>query len=208
MKTDSLFDLHHRMIRVPRAELVASALARMIGRARRLLDIGSHDARVASRVGELVEAVEVRGVDVKVDPHAAIPVEAYDGRTLPFESDRFDAVVLSDVLHHCEDPARVLAEALRVAPVVGIKDHFCFGPLSRAMLLGMDLVGNFQPGIDVRGTYLTPAEWHRLWGSCGARLAAIDWPLDIHPPAIRWLTRSELQFAARIERAPNVEETP
>lgn len=196
-----LLDLHHRYIRLSRVDRVAAGLARMVRRAPRLLDVGSHDARVVRRVAELIGASEVQGVDIQVDPSAGLTVLPYDGKTLPFDRDRFDAVTISDVLHHASDPGRVLEEALRVAPVVAVKDHFCFGPGSRALLLGMDLVGNAQAGIAVSGHYLSPREWHELIRQRGGRVTDLEWPLDVHPLPVRWVTRSELQFVARIERA-------
>jgi hypothetical protein len=94
-----------------------------------------------------------------------------------------------------------LREALRVASrIVAVKDHFCFGPFSEKLLLWMDVVGNAGPGVHVEGKYLDPAEWVALVREAGGRITGLDWPLKIHDLPFRLVTRSELQFAARIER--------
>lgn len=197
-----LFAAHHALVHVPRVRRVARALGDQIGRADSLLDIGCGDGTVAQAIGAIVGATRVAGVDVMVRPEVAIEVTRYDGVVLPFPDRSFDAVVISDVLHHCEDPSAVLREALRVAKVaVAIKDHFRFGPVSEAILLFMDRVGNAAPGVLVRGTYFSPSEWVEMITSCGGRFAKIAWPLQIHDYPFRFVTRDELQFAARIEHA-------
>jgi SAM-dependent methyltransferase len=198
----ALIAYHHRAVHVPRAKRVAGALAALIGPAGSLLDIGCGDGTVAKGIAAEIGARVVAGVDVLIRPEVAIDVRPYDGVHLPFPDGAFEAVVLADVLHHCAEPITVLREALRVASrVVAVKDHFCFGPLSDKLLLWMDVIGNAGPGVHVRGTYLSPAEWIALVRDAGGHLTGLDWPLRIHDFPFRLITRSELQFAARIERS-------
>ena len=198
----ALFAFHHRAIHVPRVERVTRALATQIGRAASLLDIGCGDGTVAQGIGAAVGASRIAGVDVLVRPETAIPVTAYDGEHLPFPDGAFEAVVISDVLHHCEHPAGVLREALRVASrVVAIKDHFRFDRVSGAILLAMDQVGNAAPGVLVRGTYFTAGEWSALVHDAGGRFTGLEWPLRIHDLPWRLVTQDRLQFAAKIEHA-------
>jgi SAM-dependent methyltransferase len=193
---------HHHRVRLPRTERVAGALAARIGRARSLLDVGCGDGTVAQSIAEKVGAERVAGVDVKVQPGAPLEVTEYDGLHLPFPDRSFEAVVLSDMLHHCHDPAAVLREALRVAGrVVAVKDHFRFGPVSEKILLWMDLVGNASHGIHVRGTYFGPGEWADLVARAGGRFTGLEWPLQIHDLPFRLVTQDRLQFAAGIARS-------
>jgi SAM-dependent methyltransferase len=197
----ALFAAHHHRVHVPRVLRVARALAAQIGEASSLLDIGCGDGTVAKDIAARVGAGRVAGVDIKVRPSVAIEVTAYDGTHLPFPDASFEAVVISDVLHHCKDPRAVLAEALRVASrVVAIKDHFRFGPVSEKILLLMDVVGNAGPAVHVQGTYFGPREWVDLVAGAGGRFTGLDWPLQIHDFPFRLITQDRLQFAARVER--------
>lgn len=200
----ALFELHHASVRLPRVSRVASALADLAGPSSlagaRFLDVGAGDGRVGAELARLTSA-EVEGVDVHVQPGAAIPVRRYDGRRLPFADGAFDFVVLADVLHHADDPRLTLGEALRVARrAVLVKDHYRFGPLSNGMLLLLDVAGNASQGILVRGRYFTRRELEALVDELGARVEAETWPLHVHGFPLRLVTRSELQFAARIVR--------
>ncbi|MDI1435339.1 MULTISPECIES: methyltransferase domain-containing protein [Polyangium] len=196
----ALFALHRRAVTLPRAERITDALAALAGPAQSLLDVGAGDGAIAAAIGERVGANRVAGVDVLVRPRTVIEVVPYDGRRLPFPDGAFEIVTISDVLHHCEAPAEVLAECLRVAArAVIVKDHFRFGPVSQALLLAMDVVGNAEAGVLVRGTYFSPAAWIDMVQAARGRITELRWPLRIHDAPMRFVTRDELQFAARIE---------
>jgi ubiquinone/menaquinone biosynthesis C-methylase UbiE len=196
----ALFSLHRRAVTLPRARRITDALAELAGSSRSLLDVGAGDGAIAAAVGERVGATRIAGVDVLVRPHTVIEVVPYDGRRLPFPDGAFEIVTISDVLHHCEAPSEVLAECLRVASrAVLVKDHFRFGAVSRALLLAMDVVGNAEAGVLVRGTYFSPAEWIEMVRRAEGRITSLRWPLRIHDAPMRFVTRDELQFAARIE---------
>jgi SAM-dependent methyltransferase len=196
----ALVEAHHHRVHVPRVERVSRALADQIGTASSLLDIGCGDGTVARGIGARVGATRIAGVDIKVRPYVAIEVAHYDGTHLPFPDDAFEAVILSDVLHHCRDPEAVLADALRVASrVVAIKDHFRFGELSNKILWLMDVAGNAGPAVEVRGTYFSPSEWIELVAKAGGRVTNLTWPLRVHDLPFRLITQDRLQFAARVE---------
>lgn len=201
----ALLDIHHRRVRLPRAERVASALAAQIGRAGSVLDVGCDDGRVLAEVARRVGARRVVGVDVQENPRArarGVEVVVHDGETLPFPDRSFEAVLLADVLHHCASPEAVLREALRVsARVVAVKDHFAFGPVSHALLEVMDRVGNAAHQVTVRGVYFSPGGFSSLVERAGGRVRGLWWPLRIHDLPFRLVTQDRLQFAARIERA-------
>jgi SAM-dependent methyltransferase len=193
---------HHHTVRLPRTERIARAVAAQIGQARSLLDVGCGEGSVAVAIAERVGARRVAGVDIKIQPGVPIEAVAYDGLHLPFPDGTFEAVVISDVLHHCQDPVAVLREALRVASrIVAIKDHFNFGPVSEKLLLWMDQIGNASHEIHVRGTYFGPRAWAEMVEAAGGRFTGLEWPLQIHDYPFRLVTQDRLQFAAGIERA-------
>lgn len=199
--TRTVLDLHHVGVRLPRVRRIASALADLSGPAESILDVGAGDGRVGRALADALGA-DVSGVDVHVQPASAVPVVTYDGRSLPFPDGAFEVCVLADVLHHADDPTALLRESLRVARrAVLVKDHLQFGPISSAMLWALDVVGNASQGILVRGRYFTRGSWQSAVVSAGGRVEAEIWPLHVHAFPLRLVTRSELQFAARVVRA-------
>jgi SAM-dependent methyltransferase len=86
--------------------------ARRLPRGARVLDVGAGDAPYR----ELFEHVEYVTSDWEHSPHeeaAATDVIA-SADALPFDDASFDAVLLLQVLEHVREPARVVAELLRV----------------------------------------------------------------------------------------------
>ena len=170
----ALFAYHRKNIHQPRVERVAEALASLLGQTESLLDVGAGDGQIALRVAQAVGAKRVAGVDVAPRAESAIVTQAYDGTTLPFEDDAFEAVLIADVLHHAADPTRVLSEALRVAKrVVAVKDHVKTGPIANKLLLWMDQVGNAEAQVLVRGTYFSPPEFVALASAAGGSITKL-----------------------------------
>jgi SAM-dependent methyltransferase len=197
----AVFRWHYAKVSTPRAERLATALADIAPPSRSMLDIGSSDGLLARETADRLGVTDVRGVDIKIQPHPGIPVEAYDGRTLPFEDGRFDLVTICDVLHHAEDPLAVVREALRVLTPDGalvIKDHFRWGRWSNGVLLAMDIVGNYKAGVIVTGNYLSAPDWIDLIAEAGGTIDRLVWPLEIHDLPWRIITRSEYQFVMRV----------
>jgi ubiquinone/menaquinone biosynthesis C-methylase UbiE len=91
----------------------------------------------------------VAGVDVRdlrllnVD----VPLRVYDGHTLPFTTNQFDVSLLFYVLHHCQDPHRLLHEAVRV---------------TRQKII---IIEEFdRPGADTTSLDMTERQSHRALG--------------------------------------------
>ena len=93
-----------------------------------------------------------------------IQVQQYDGEHIPYEDSSIDTVIIIDVLHHTDNPGKLLSESARVAKrQVIIKDHTKTGLLSVIKLRMMDYVGNRHYGVRLPYNYLTKDEWSRLF---------------------------------------------
>jgi SAM-dependent methyltransferase len=192
-------DIHHRTSRLPQGERVTRSLARHLGSIDSLLDIGCGDGANTKRLAEAAGASRVIGVDVHVRAQTFIEVKPYNGRDIHFPDRSFDAVSLVDVLHHCDDPQRVLDEAVRIASkMVVLKDHLAFGAFTRKMLYWMDVVGNAKDRIPSPGTYFELRDWVRMVDHSGARIGSMDWPLKTHDLPWSLVGWPVLQFTAKL----------
>jgi SAM-dependent methyltransferase len=143
-----------------RYAFLAEELTPYLTGAQSILDVGSSNGRLITQLTAGLAGARVVGVDVHVQPDSIIPIEHYDGITLPFPSGSFDSVVLIDVLHHADDPPRLLLEAARVAKHhVLIKDHFFRNRLDWQILKWADYGGNAPHGIRLPCNYLNLAAW-------------------------------------------------
>jgi SAM-dependent methyltransferase len=177
--------LHGRLIFGRRVDRLAETLAARLPADASVLDVGCGDGSIARAVVDRRPDVSITGVDVLVRDDTSIPVRAYDGSTLPFEDRSFDAVSLVDVLHHTDDPQRVLREAARVSRgVVLIKDHLADGALAEPTLRLMDWIGNARHGVRLPYNYLTADDWNRHFEDAGLAVRSWDSRLDLYPPPL------------------------
>jgi SAM-dependent methyltransferase len=166
----------------------------------RILDVGAGDGTVAVLIRERKPALEVEGVDVLVRAATPIPVREFDGLTIPFTDASFDGALLIDVLHHAEDPERLLREAARVASVVVVKDHLADGVLAHPTLRFMDRIGNARHGVDLRYEYWGRQQWIDVARRAGLRESALTLDVPLYPPPLSWVFGRGLHFVARFQR--------
>ena len=192
--------LHHYLAFRRRVQVLASVLSDVIPRDGTLLDVGCGDGTVASLIGTQRPDLSVSGLDVVARPASAIPVELFDGRTIPRADHAVDTVMLVDVLHHADDPEGLLREARRVARrAVVIKDHTREGVLAGPTLRFMDWVGNAPHGVARRYQYWSLAEWRAVFGRLGCRPSLWRDRLDLYPPPASWIFERRLHFLARLD---------
>jgi len=152
--------VHGGVVHPRRGRVLAEHAARLVPTNACVLDVGTGDGRIAAAVAERRPDLRIHGMDVALRERAAIPVTAFDGRTLPVDSRSVDVVMFIDVLHHADDPLALLREGARVArSCLVIKDHLCEGRLDRARLTFMDDVGNTRHGVALPHNYWSSREW-------------------------------------------------
>ena len=129
----------------------------------RVLDVGCGYGALGRAIMDsplCPKRVDVRGLERVKRGGEAIPVDAYDGVTIPHADRSFDAVLLADVLHHEADPHRLIDECVRVSRrLLIVKDHQVKGPLARQRISLMDWAANAPYGVPCLYRYNTPAEW-------------------------------------------------
>lgn len=162
-----------------------------------ILDVGCGNGEIAFSVA--AAGRRVVGAETRSRAYCRIPYFVFDGFELPCEADAVDWVVFVDVLHHAEDPAGVLRDAVRVARQgLIIKDHYGDTPWSRKILSLMDWVGNRHLSVDLQANYLSRLEWQALWRANGLVEDSIDENLGLYPALARPLFENRLHFLARL----------
>jgi len=133
-----------------------------------------------------------------------IPVDAFDGATIPHRDNTFDVVMFVDVLHHTTDPMVLLAEATRCARCyIVIKDHTENGLLARATLRFMDDTGNARHGVTLPYNYWPRRRWQEAFAHLRLEVEAYNGHLGLYPPPATWLFDRSLHFVARL-RTPDI----
>src|ERR1700741_1218741 len=130
---------HRAFVFERRTRVLAEMLAAQIPERASVLDIGCGDGTIDSLIAQLRPDISIQGVEFLVRPECRIECRAFDGTSLPFPDDSFDVCVFVDVLHHTQDPAILLREAVRVSrSFVLLKDHLNENILDDVTLRFMD----------------------------------------------------------------------
>jgi SAM-dependent methyltransferase len=195
--------LHSALVVNRRCQRLANALRQLIPGDDAItgLDIGCGTGDIARAIELMRPQTKFEGVDVVVRPDARVAVTKYDGIRLPFADKSFDFGILVDVLHHTEDPAFVLKEAVRVCRgFILIKDHYCENESDRAILRFMDWVGNKAHGIALPYNYQSRADWQEIFSKCGLEQQQTIEKLELYPFPFSLLFERQLHFATRLVR--------
>jgi len=192
--------VHEKLVFTRRIRQLAAAIVERLPQGARVLDVGCGSGDLAALVMQLRPDVRIEGIDVLVRPHTAIPVHVYDGAHIPFADDSFDAAMVIDVLHHTDDPAAVLAEIGRVAPLVLVKDHLRDGLAANLTLRFMDWVGNAAHGVRLPYNCLSHGEWRAMWKRLGLSPTGFTTRLRLYPRPASWLFDRRLHFVTALAR--------
>jgi SAM-dependent methyltransferase len=176
-------------------------LAPLVPRGARVLDVGGGDGLLGHSIARERPDVEWRGLDVLLRGRTHIPMDLFDGRTIPHGDASFDAVVLVDVVHHAEDPLALLREAVRVTrSALIIKDHTRDGFLAGPTLRFMDWIGNARHGVALPYNYWPRRRWLEVFEALGLEVETWTADLRLYPNPAGAVFGRSLHFLARLVR--------
>lgn len=194
-----LNSVHDRAVFRRRVRVLSEAIAAELGREGSVLDLGCGDGSIAMAVMERKPGLTFRGIDVLIRPQTQIPVELFDGHSIPAADRSVDWVTIIDVLHHTDDPGRLVAEAARVARKgVVIKDHLREGFAAQATLRLMDWVGNKGHDVRLSYNYLSRSEWAAIFAQAGVTPQSWRERLSLYPFPASLLFDRNLHFVATL----------
>ena len=192
--------LHDRGILRRRVTALASAIAPLLPKSARVLDVGCGDGLLAQALLDMRPDLRIEGVDVLVRAGTPIPVREFDGTRLPFADGEYGVAMAIDVFHHAADAEALMAEMKRVARgSLVIKDHLLHGLPSELTLRAMDWVGNARHGVRLPFSYWSEAEWRGVWDRCGIRPVTIVRHLNLYPFPLSLVFERDLHFIATLE---------
>jgi SAM-dependent methyltransferase len=184
-----------------RVSVLAGHVATLVdSESRSVLDVGCGDGTLARMLMRLRPELVCDGLELRARPSTAIPVKEFDGLSIPDADRSHDVVLLVDVLHHAEDPVRLLREAARVARrAIVLKDHLADPWLGAVRLRAMDWVGNVGHGVPLRNVYWRRDEWCEAFASIGLREEERRESLGLYPAPVSWIFERGLHFMSRLE---------
>ena len=192
--------VHQAQVHGRRVAVLADHLTALLPKGASVLDVGSGDGLLAHRVLASRRDLKWTAVDTLARPHAHVPVEIFDGQSLPFADRMFDVVLFVDVLHHTDDPLALLREAVRVTRgSLLIKDHLREGMLAGPTLRFMDWVGNAGWGVRLPYNYWNAAQWDRACEELHLRPVHVERELGLYPWWADWCFGRSLHFISKYD---------
>ena len=192
--------VHERVVFDRRVRVLAECMAPLIPPGARVLDVGCGDGTIDALIGAKRPDVRIEGIDVLVRPRTKIVVTAFDGRTIPFPDNSFDAAMFIDVLHHTGDPLVLLREAMRVAGTIVLKDHCRDGLLAGPTLRFMDYVGNAHHGVALPYNYWRRRQWDAVFRTLGLKVGSWSDRLGLYVWPASLLFDRDLHFVCSLSR--------
>lgn len=190
--------IHGAYVHTRRVRVLADYLARRLPNQGQVLDIGCGDGLLAASILNVRGGLSITGIDVLVREDAKIPVTAYDGSVIPFADKTFDAALLVDVLHHTDDPSVLLAESIRVAKTVILKDHLADGFMAISTLRFMDRVGNARFGVALPYNYWRSRQWTEAFERLGVSVEEWDNKVPLYQAPASLIFGRGLHFVTRL----------
>jgi SAM-dependent methyltransferase len=187
-----------------RARVLARHIAPLLPSTASVLDVGCGDGLLGRTIRNERPDLVLTGMDIAVHPLARIPVQEFDGLTLPVGDGAVDVIMMVDVLHQARDPMRLLTEAARVARrAIIVKDLVQAGWLDRQTLRIASWASS-DGRAALPANHWSAREWTLALQRIGAAIESWQTGLGLYPWPASALIERNLHFVARIGAGPSL----
>lgn len=134
-QTAQKYDALHNV--EPEHDLAIDLGWRLLGKVDSALDVGAGTGRALLRISQIDPSVSLHGIEPSREmiklAEERLPkafLRQGTGESLPYSDGQFDVAVATGIMHHVDDPAKVISEMFRVArKAILISDHnnYAFG---------------------------------------------------------------------------------
>ena len=151
----------------------------------RVLDVGCGAGKLGQQLMSKRPGLLVEGLEKFPRGNEPIRVYAYDGDRFPFDDGAYDVAIVADVLHHDDNPLKVLGECRRVAKrYVVVKDHLVSGAFSYMRISLLDWAANMPYGVRCLYKYWTLDEWKAMFEEAGLSIILVRTSMRLYHPVL------------------------
>lgn len=150
-----------------------------IGEKEKIIDIGAGGGWISDEIQKRKNTKNLL-LDVIGLNQTELPLILYDGKNIPFDQNSFDGALLICVLHHCQDPLKVLQETGRtVKKRIIIIEDIASTPLGKVALKIKDsflniafslLTCSLKEVINLPFNFKTIPEWEKTFKNLKLKL--------------------------------------
>ena len=134
-----------------------------------VLDVGAGRCYISKRLKN--RGLKVTCLDIKDLGRTGMKVVTYNGKDFPFKNNEFESALIAYVLHHCEDPIRVLRETLRVCKGnIIIFEDTKPSPITNLM----DFLSNKMRGVETPFKFRTKSEWMGIFKKLNLKIIEVQ----------------------------------
>lgn len=193
--------IHNKYVFQRRIQVLSDEISSVLGDAKTVLDIGCGDGTISKLSAEKKgNGVKFSGIDVMARPTCAIDFKLFDGNTIPYADNSFDAAMFIDVLHHLDHIKEIITEARRVSSkYIIIKDHLYKSQLDYDILKFMDWVGNKPHSVEVIFNFKKEEFWRVLFEELGLEIVQFNKKIPLYPFPFNMVFGRELHFVALLK---------
>ncbi len=160
-----------------RAQKLVDRIYPYLQNSRRIIDIGSGTGYITSLLkekGKTIQAVDIANNSFVKDLHVTI----YNGEKLPFKDNSFDTSLLITVLHHTDNPEKVLMEAIRVSKEIIVIETGYANLFGKIAIVFIDTLANLTIKINW-SSFRTDNQWKELFKKLNLKIVSSSKDFDM-----------------------------